>query len=53
VADTKTVKVKLNRDHWVGEDRMPAGIMLDVEPKEARRLVDAGVASRTDPIPGE
>lgn len=49
----KKIIIELVRAHWVGEDRHEPGALLEVEPKEARRLVDAGVAARTDPIPGE
>lgn len=49
----KTIPVKLNRAHWIGEERNEIGAIIDVEPAEARRLIDAGVASRTDPLPGE
>lgn len=47
------VAVRLVRSHWIGEYRHDAPETLEVEPAEARRLVDAGVAARTDPIPGE
>lgn len=49
----KTIQVELKRDHWVGEERHAAGSLIEVDPKEARRLIDAGVANRTDPLPGE
>lgn len=49
----KDIPVKLNRAHWIGEDRNEIGTTIEVEPAEARRLIDAGVASRTDPLPGE
>jgi hypothetical protein len=49
----KTVLVELKRDHWVGTERHAAGKWIEATPKEARRLVDAGVAARTDPMPGE
>lgn len=52
-AAAKTVEIKLLRDHWIGEDRHSAGANIEVTTKEARRLIDAGVASRTDPLPGE
>jgi len=45
--------VKLVRAHWIGEDRHEIGASLDLEPAEARRLINAGVAVRNDPLPGE
>jgi hypothetical protein len=53
VKTAKAVLVELKRDHWVGTERHEAGEWIEATPKEARRLVDAGVAARTDPMPGE
>lgn len=50
----KTTPIKLLRDTWIGEDRIVAdGSVRDFPLKEARRLIDAGVAERADPLPGE
>lgn len=46
----KQIKVKLNRDHWVGETRIKAPAEIDVSFDEALRLIEAGVASRTDAL---
>jgi hypothetical protein len=48
-----TVPVKLNRAHWIGTERHEIGETLDVDPAEARRLINAGIADRMDPLPGE
>ena len=51
----KSVIVKLVRDYWVEEgiDRVKAGELVELPVDEARRLLNAGVAERTDPLPGE
>ena len=49
----KSVLVELKRDHWVGTERHEAGEWIATTAKDARRLVDAGVAARTDPMPEE
>lgn len=50
----KLVPVKLLRDTWQGETRIVAdGSVIDLPPADARRLIDAGVAERADPLPGE
>lgn len=48
-----TAPVKLNRAHWIGTERHEIGETLDLDPAEARRLIDLGVADRADPLPGE
>jgi len=46
--------IKLIRDTWVGEDRIVAdGKIIGMPAKDARRLIEAGVAERADPLPGE
>jgi hypothetical protein len=51
----KNVTVKLVRDYWIEEgiDRLKAGELVELPVDEARRLLNAGVAERTDPLPGE
>ncbi|WP_167522486.1 MULTISPECIES: hypothetical protein [unclassified Mesorhizobium] len=51
----KTATVKLVRAYWLedGIDRLEAGELLELPLDEARRLINAGVAERTDPLPGE
>ena len=51
----KSVIVKLVRDYWKEEgiDRVKAGELVELPVDEARRLLNAGVAERTDPLPGE
>lgn len=47
-------QIKLLRDTWVGEDRIKAdGKIIEMPAKDARVLIDAGVAERADPLPGE
>lgn len=46
--------IRLIRDTWVGEERIVAdGSIIEMPAKDARRLIDAGVAERADPLPGE
>lgn len=46
--------VKLLRDTWVGVERVKAdGSIVKMPAKDARRLIEAGVAERADPLPGE
>ena len=46
--------IKLIRDTWVGEERIVAdGKIIGMPAKDARRLIEAGVAERADPLPGE
>lgn len=46
--------IKLTRDTWVGEERIKAdGSIIEMPAKDARRLIEAGVAERCDPLPGE
>lgn len=67
-AKAKTIPVLLKRDYWAGEDikdqwmpapeagdpnRIPAGTVLNLDGKEARRLMQAGVAERADALPDE
>ena len=50
----KLAPIKLLRDTWVGEERIPAdGSIIEMPAKDARRLIEAGVAQRADPLPGE
>ena len=49
----KTVPVMLLRDYWPETERVAAGTKIDLPSAEARRLIDAGVAGRADPLPGE
>ena len=50
----KLAPIRLIRDTWVGEQRIPAdGSIIKMPAKDARRLIDAGVAVRADPLPGE
>ncbi len=50
----KTAPVKLLRDYWPEPDtREPAGKSLELPVPEAKRLIEAGVAERADPLPGE
>jgi hypothetical protein len=44
----KLIKVKLLRAHWIGEERINPPAELEVSLEEALRLIEAGVASRTD-----
>ncbi|WP_164548805.1 hypothetical protein [Mesorhizobium sp. M7D.F.Ca.US.005.01.1.1] len=57
MADEKPEKlapIKLIRDTWVGEERIKAdGTVINMPAKDARRLIEAGVAERADPLPGE
>ena len=51
---SKTTPVKLLRDYWPEENnRVLAGEVVELPSAEARRLIDAGVAERADPLPGE
>ena len=46
--------IKLLRDTWVGDERIKAdGKVIGMPAKDARRLIEAGVAERADPLPGE
>jgi hypothetical protein len=54
MADKKTIAVKLTRDYWVEADvRVSAGAIIDVTVDAALKLLDSGVATRTDPLPGQ
>lgn len=55
MADKMSATVKLVRDYWIedGIDRVRAGELIELPLEEARRLLNAGVAERTDPLPGE
>lgn len=51
---TALAPIRLIRDTWVGEDRIVAdGSIIEMPAKEARALIEAGVAERADPLPGE
>lgn len=46
--------IRLVRDTWVGEERVKAdGTIIEMPAKDARVLIEAGVAERCDPLPGE
>lgn len=49
-AKEKTIPVLLKRAHWVGEERHEPGEVLEVTLEEALRLIEAGVAGRTDTL---
>lgn len=50
----KLAPVRLIRDYWAKEDeRTPAGTILELPTADAKRLIEAGVAERADPMPGE
>lgn len=50
----KLAPIRLIRDTWVGEDRIVAdGSVIEMPAKDARALIEAGVAERADPLPGE
>lgn len=52
----KTVAVKLVRAYWLADGvdgRLEPGEVVDLPVDEARRLLNAGVAQRIDPLPGE
>ena len=42
--------VELKRAHWIGEERHDPGELLEVDIDTALRLVERGVAARTDPL---
>lgn len=48
--DKNTVIVELKRAHWIGEERHNPGELLEVDIDTALRLVERGVAGRTDPL---
>ena len=48
------VPLRLKRDTWQGEERIVADGEITYWPlDEAKRLIDAGVADRADPLPGD
>ena len=50
----KLAPIRLVRDTWVGEERIVAdGSIIEMPAKDARALIEAGVAERADPLPGE
>jgi hypothetical protein len=50
---TKGTPVKINRDYWDSDGtRIAAGTQIKLAKAEAQRLIDTGVAERTDPLPG-
>lgn len=50
----KLAPIRLVRDTWVGENRIVAdGSIIEMPAKDARALIEAGVAERADPLPGE
>lgn len=44
------IEVQLKRSHWIGEDRHDAPERIMVTLDEALRLIENGVAGRTDPL---
>src|SRR4051812_29537680 len=57
----RTMPVKILRDYWAGDDarsewpsagsnRIAAGRIVQLAVAEARRLIEAGVAERADPL---
>jgi hypothetical protein len=63
-ARLRTMPVKIVRDYWADEDargewpspannRIAAGRVVALAVREARRLIEAGVAERADPLPQE
>jgi len=48
-----SVAVKLNRAHWIGEERHDPPEVVSVPLSEALRLIETGLASRTDPLRAE
>lgn len=48
-----TVIVELKRAHWLGEERRNPGELIEVDIDTALKLVEAGVAGRTDPLKAE
>lgn len=51
-AKAKKVKVRMVRDCWALETRIPAGKTADIPVDLAREWIEAGAAVRADPIPG-
>lgn len=52
--DKKLAPIRLIRDTWVETKRIVAdGSIIEMPAKDARRLIEAGVAERADPLPGE
>jgi len=50
----KTMPIRLLRDVWVGTDRVRVdGKTIEMPIADARRFIEAGVAERADPLPGE
>jgi hypothetical protein len=45
--------VELKRAHWIGEDRHEPGELIEVDIDTALKLVENGVAGRTDPLKAE
>jgi len=48
-----SVKVVLKRSHWIGEERHDPPEVLSVDIDTAMRLIEKGVAGRTDPLKAE
>jgi hypothetical protein len=51
--EKKLTPVTLLRDYWPETERVVAGTKLHLPIAEAKRLIEAGVAERADPLPGE
>ena len=60
----RTMPVKILRDYWASEEaesewpspadnRIIAGRVVELAVREARRVIEAGVAERADPLPEE
>lgn len=45
--------VELKRAHWIGEERHNPGELIEVDLDTALKLIELGVAGRTDPLKAE
>ena len=52
VADP-VIKVELVRAHWIGTDRIDPPAIIEVSLDDALRLIENGVAKRTDKLRAE
>lgn len=49
-----TTPVKLLYAYWISEDdRIEEGAIIELPVSQARKLIEAGKAERSDPFPGE
>lgn len=52
MADEKKMAVVLNRNYKPADgEKTPAGTTLELPIKEARGLIEVGIATRADPLP--